>query len=280
MMTRLVLLIACSSSALEFRVPARDGYKLSIITSANTKTDDAVLLLHGRTWSSGPVWQTTGAIDTLGRAAYGLDFRGFGRTQKRAADGLLRPSTCVDDVCDVLTDLRTKHEKVHLLGWSYGGLVAQRVAASTDLVDRLVLYSSVWDETGDYADDNGRFKASVPRGPQTLEDCASDFNLPGSISAEDSDTFARAALAADPQCVDWTALSEFAVDLGDVTCPCLVIHGDQDPYASRETQRALCDALGSSSKQLVVIDGSDHVAHALTQPKVQWAGAIGAFLDA
>ena len=120
----------------------------------------------------------------------------------------------------------------------------------------------------------------MPRGPQTLEDCASDFNLPGSISAEDSDTFARAALAADPQCVDWTALSEFAVDLGDVTCPCLVIHGDQDPYASRETQRALYDALGSSAKELVVIDGSDHVAHALTQPKVQWAGAIGAFLDA
>ena len=183
-------------------------------------------------------------------------------------------------MCDVLTDLRTKHEKVHLLGWSYGGLVAQKVAASTDLVDRLVLYSSVWDETGDYADDEGRFKAPVPRGPQTLEDCASDFNLPGSISAEDSDTFARAALAADPQCVDWTALSEFAVDLGDVTCPCLVIHGDQDPYASRSTQRALYDALGSSAKELVVIDGSDHVAHALTTPKVQWAGAIGAFLDA
>ena len=179
-----------------------------------------------------------------------------------------------------MADLRTKHEKVHLLGWSYGGLVAQRVAASTDLVDRLVLYSSVWDAEGDYADDNGRFKAPVPRGPQTLEDCASDFNLPGSISAEDSDAFARAALAADPQCVDWTALSEFAVDLGDVKCPCLVIHGDQDPYASRETQRALYDALGSSAKELVVIDGSDHVAHALTTPKVQWAGAIGAFLDA
>ena len=106
--------------SLEFTVPARDGYKLSVITSKTTKTDDAVLLLHGRTWSSGPVWQTTGAIDTLGRAAYGMDFRGFGRTQTRAADGLLRPSTCVNDVCDVLTDLRTKHEKVHLLGWSYG----------------------------------------------------------------------------------------------------------------------------------------------------------------
>jgi len=30
----------------------------------------------------------------------------------------------------------------------------------------------------------------------------------------------------------------------------------------------------------VVVDGSDHVAHALTQPKVQWAGAISTFLDA
>ena len=38
-MMRCVLLIACSSSALEFTVPARDGYKLSIITSANTKID-------------------------------------------------------------------------------------------------------------------------------------------------------------------------------------------------------------------------------------------------
>ena len=63
---RCVLLIACSSTALEFTVPARDGYKLSVITSKTTKTDDAVLLLHGRTWSSGPVWQTTGAIDALG----------------------------------------------------------------------------------------------------------------------------------------------------------------------------------------------------------------------
>ena len=59
----------------------------------------------------------------------------------------------------------------------------------------------------------------------------------------------------------------------------VVIHGDQDPYASRETQRALYDALGSSAKELVVIDGSDHVAHALTRPKVQWAGAISTFLD-
>ena len=64
-MMRCFLLIACSTAALEFTVPARDGYKLSLITSKTTKTDDAVLLLHGRTWSSGPVWQTTGAIDTL-----------------------------------------------------------------------------------------------------------------------------------------------------------------------------------------------------------------------
>ena len=62
-MLRCVLLIACSSTALEFTVPARDGYKLSLITSKTTKTDDAVLLLHGRTWSSGPVWQTTVIIE-------------------------------------------------------------------------------------------------------------------------------------------------------------------------------------------------------------------------
>lgn len=272
--------MACSTTALEFTVPARDGYKLSVVTSATTETDDAVLLLHGRTWSSGPVWQTTGAIDTLGRAAYAVDFRGFGRTPTRAADCLLKPSTCVDDVCDVLQELRTKHKKVHLLGWSYGGLVAQKVAATSSLVDKLVLYSSVWDPEGDYADDEGRFKAPVPRGPQTLADCASDFGLRGSISAEASDAFAAAALEADPQCADWAALREFGVDLADVTCPTLVVHGDKDPYASIATQRALFNTLGSAEKSLVVIDASDHVAHALTRPKVQWAGAINAFLDA
>ena len=224
--------MACST-ALEFTVPARDGYKLSVVTSATTETDDAVLLLHGRTWSSGPVWQTTGAIDTLGRAAYAVDFRGFGRTPTRAPDGLLKPSTCVDDVCDMLQELRTKHKKVHLLGWSYGGLVAQKVAAASSLVDRLVLYSSVWDPEG-----------------------------------------------ADPQCADWAALREFGVDLGAVKCPTLVVHGDKDPYASIATQRALFNTLGSAEKSLVVIDASDHVAHALTRPKVQWAGAINAFLDA
>ena len=236
---RCLLLMACSTTALEFTVPARDGYKLSVVTSATTETDDAVLLLHGRTWSSGPVWQTTGAIDTLGRAAYAVDFRGFGRT-----------------------------------------LVAQMVAATSSVVDKLVLYSSVWDPEGDYADDEGRFKAPVPRGPQTLADCASDFGLRGSISAEASDAFAAAALEADPQCADWAALREFGVDLADVTCPTLVVHGDKDPYASIATQRALFNTLGSAEKSLVVIDASDHVAHALTRPKVQWAGAINAFLDA
>lgn len=163
-----------------------------------------------------------------------MDFRGFGRTQERAADGLLRPSTCASDLCEVLEYLRGKHARVHLVGWSYGALVAQLVcAARGELVDRLVLYGSVWDEAGDYADDAGRFEAPVPRGPQTLADCTSDFGLPGSISEEDALEFGEAALAADPHCVDWAALSEFEVDVGAITCPTLVVHGAEDPCVRR-----------------------------------------------
>jgi len=289
-MRALVLLPAAAALTHKtFTVTAPDGYALSVMESRDTATEDAVLLLHGRTWSSGPVYGTTGAIDALGRAAYAMDFRGFGRTQERAADGLLKPSTCAEDVRCVLEALREKHSAVHVVGWSYGGLVAQLVAAglcagsdacsSSALVDRLVLYASVWDGRGGYCDDAGPYAAPVPRGTQTYEDCVSDFGIPGSISDEDARAFGEATLKADPSCVDWTRLCEFEVDLGLITCPTLVIHGDVDPYAGAEDQRGLLAGLGSADKRLVVVPGSDHVAHALTEPKLKWGAALRAFFD-
>ena len=87
------------------------------------------------------------------------------------------------------------------------------------------------------------------------------------------------AQAADPHCVDWTALAEFEVDLARIKCPTLVMHGDADPYAAAADQRALLAGLGAAEKRLAVIPGSDHVVHALTEPKVTWAREIRAFLE-
>ena len=268
-----------------------DGYALSVVESRSAeaqRSESAVLLLHGRTWSSQPVWVETGTLGgALGdRDRFAMDFRGFGRTPERAADGLLRPSTCASDVRRVVEFLRCDlgYARVDLVGWSYGALVAQLVA---DAADRLVLYASVWDRAGAYRGEAGKwtcddFGCSSPtaRGEQTLEGCLSDFTLPGTISEDRAMTFALAALAADPVAVDWACLDEFAVDLRGIRTPTLVIYGDRDPDAPAAEQLALYEGIGAERKELATIPGADHVAHVLDTARDEWAARVRAFLDA
>ena len=51
------------------------------------------------------------------------------------------------------------------------------------------------------------------------------------------------------------------------------------PRRSTPTQKKLFDALGAPDKSYASIPGSDHVAHALTLPKVAWARHVRDFLD-
>ena len=76
------------------------------------------------------------------------------------------------------------------------------------LSKRLVLYATVWDAAGGFADDAGRFACAAPRGPQTVADTVSDFGVSGSIDAPSALAFGRAAVAADPVMADWGSLSE------------------------------------------------------------------------
>ena len=270
----------------EFGVTSSDGYRLSVLeASGAAPRSRAVLLLHGRTWSSEPVWRETGVLGALGdRDHYAMDFRGFGRTPERGADSLLRPSTCADDVRTVVAALRSRgYDAVDVVGWSYGALVAQLVA---DVADRLVLYASVWDEAGEYCSEFSKwtcdeFGCSAPnaRGPQSLENCLSDFTIPGSISEEKAMAFGLCALEADPICVDWADLQEFEVDLAAITCPTLVVHGDRDPDAPVKEQRALFAKLGAARKEFATIDTADHVAHVLDTSRDAWTKTVTAFLD-
>ena len=308
----------------EFGVTSSDGYRLSVLeASGAAPRSRAVLLLHGRTWSSEPVWRETGVLGALGdRDHYAMDFRGFGRTPERGAESLLRPATCADagpdvaalrsrgydavdgfgrtpergadsllrpstcaaDVRTVVAALRRRgYDAVDVVGWSYGALVAQLVA---DVADRLVLYASVWDEAGEYCSEFSKwtcdeFGCSAPnaRGPQSLENCLSDFTIPGSISEEKAMAFGLCALEADPICVDWADLQEFEVDLAAITCPTLVVHGDRDPEAPVKEQRALFAKLGAARKEFATIDTADHVAHVLDTSRDAWTKTVTAFLD-
>ncbi|KAL7456673.1 hypothetical protein ACHAWC_008147 [Mediolabrus comicus] len=137
-------------------------------SSSNSNARTPVLLLHGRTWSSVPVYHLIGNKEnndnnnndtdndednnfSLMEALYNtgyiqpytMDFRGFGGTPKDK-DGYVEPLKCVRDVISVLkwihqnendtTEAATEEggpppsSPPALLGWSHGALIAQIVA--------------------------------------------------------------------------------------------------------------------------------------------------------
>jgi len=171
-----------------------DGHPLAVYTMRNYDNNESlddskrrrtpVLLLHGRTWSSLPVYHLTGqhlngssnsgsgteenrsliqALYNHNIQPYSMDFRGFGGTPKDTS-GFVEPLKCVSDVVSVLNWIHEKHSsedtyerdeesiKPSLLGWSHGALIAQITAQrhSTSL-SKLILYGSIYNPSVKYA---------------------------------------------------------------------------------------------------------------------------------
>lgn len=151
-------------------VPAEDdGHPLAVYTIAkdsrgsetNQQRRTPVLLLHGRTWSSVPVYHLVGGrqetradgyeveagesrsliealFNTDSIQPYAMDFRGFGGTPKDET-GFVEPLRCVKDAISVLnwiqsnevggeTDCDALTSRPALMGWSHGALIAQIAA--------------------------------------------------------------------------------------------------------------------------------------------------------
>ena len=155
-----------------------DGHPLAVYTVANERDEGdteqkrktPVLLLHGRTWSSVPVYhlmggqqETDGAHDDKDGQSrsliealfstdtiqpYAMDFRGFGATPKDRT-GFVEPLRCVKDAISVLNWIQTNEvnedvdsqvSKPALLGWSHGALIAQIAAQRhPDTMSKLIL---------------------------------------------------------------------------------------------------------------------------------------------
>ena len=208
-----------------------------------------ILMLHGRTWSSVPVYHLLGgpkhaaqkiegresrslmeAFYDVGLQPYAMDFRGFGGTP-RDASGWVEPNRCVADVETVLKFLAERHpsgsgnndgdsddsgigEMPALMGWSQGALVAQLVGQkSPDLMSQLVLFGSIYDPL-----------VSYPRVPLYVENpdrrnetdvineydaAIEDFTVEGSIPPDAARLFAEAALMSDPIKAQWNHLYQF-----------------------------------------------------------------------
>ena len=229
-----------------------DGHPLTVYgigdeDSEPTDEDHILLMLHGRTWSSVPVYHLLGgpinaqkghesrslmeALDDNKIKVYSMDFRGFGGTPADAS-GSVGPNRCVEDVESVLHWLAERHgcktpEKISLMGWSQGALVAQLTAQrDKPFISRLILYGSIFDPMVRYPRDPlyVRNPANISAYNNTFDAAIEDFTIEGTIPPRAATYFAEAALLADPVKAQWKNLYQFNnCDPAQIHVPTLVV---------------------------------------------------------
>ena len=266
----------------------------------------ALLLLHGKTWSSGPVWhleygekgsqegraETVSFIERMagrGLSCYAMDFRGFGKTADDGRGGLA-PNTAVEDTEAVIHWLQTERKvrKVVLAGWSQGALVAQMVAQRNEQrIGGLILYGSIYTADPDFAppaqlfsaeDGSGQPSDDAPLIPQTVHESMGDFTVPGSISPDLARTFGEGVVAADPGKRPWRNHHQFRAcnpTLLPPEVPVLLIHGSRDPYVDKAAMAEMFLSLRTEAKSYVVVPDADHPVHLLFGERDQGLGGKG-----
>jgi alpha-beta hydrolase superfamily lysophospholipase len=263
-----------------------DGHPLTVWSKRPESPRGAILLVHGRTWSSLPNWdlrvpgEDRSVMDALARAgyaAYALDQRGYGATP-RDSSGVLTPSRAVADAAGVLEWIagREGGARPAILGYSLGASVALLTAARhPDKLSAAILYAFAMDVDAPFS--------STPAGPParqatTAEGAASDFITPGAQPQAVVDAYVRQALASDPVRMDWQGQAEFAVDPAEVRIPVLLLHGVGDPIATTDKQAKLFVRLGTEDRAWIILPDADHAAH-VENAQARWVHAVTSFLD-
>jgi pimeloyl-ACP methyl ester carboxylesterase len=262
-----------------------DGHELALWTKSAPSPHAALLLVHGRTWSSLPNFDLAApggdrsVLDEFARrgyAAYALDMRGYGDTA-RDETGWLTPARAAADVRAALDHIATRHPPLArpaLIGYSRGAQVAVLLAQSDPrAASAIVLFGfppAVRHTTGPGP-------AAPLRAATTAAAAAEDFITPGAASRSLMDAYVAAALAADPVRVDWRDENEFVFEPAKISTPTLMIYGANDPFRNAAAS-AFFDALGARDRAFVVLPDSDHAAHVENSARA-WAHAIDGFLQ-
>lgn len=248
-----------------------DGHPMALWSKANSSASQAILLVHGRTWSALPDFdlqvegEDLSLMDGLvahGYAVYAIDGRGYGATP-RDSTGWFTPDRAAKDLAIVLrwiSEQRDWKMPPHLFGWSMGSTMSQLTAQRhPSLISSLTLFGYWKDSDQVYP-----METEIPEPAMletTAEAAASDFIVPGAISQKAIDAYVAAALKADPIRVDLNRYDQFnELDPAKVKVPTLILQGEFDPIGPSEIQSKLFSRLGTSHKQWTVIKGGDHAA--------------------
>ncbi len=281
--------LAADKAELRRHTVVADGHPLALWEKSAAGAAEAILLVHGRTWSALPDFdlqvegEELSLMDGLvaeGYAVYAVDLRGYGATP-RDETAWLTPNRAADDVAIVIewiADANDRALRPHLFGWSMGSTISQlMVQRHPDLVASLTLF-------GYWRDDDIELPADEPgirpaKAKNTAEAAASDFITPGSISQAAIDAYVKQSLKADPVRVDVRHTDQYnALDGSQINVPTLVIAGEHDPLAPVGNQAKLYTRLATGHKQWVTVPGGDHAAF-LESPRAYFIHELVGFLQ-
>lgn len=265
-----------------------DGHPMTVWARRPSAPVGAILLVHGRTWSSRPDFdlQVPGlrrsvmaSLATRGYAAYAVDLRGYGGTP-RDRTGWLTPRRSMHDVLNVLAWVRSQHPTLGrptLAGWSRGAAVSMLAAQTApDRMSALVVFGFIFDPDTPYAE------APTPAKPLMLKNtaaaAASDFVSPRVTSRAVVDAFVSQALASDPTTMDLRNDTEFnALNPARVRVPTLVLFGERDVNVPVDDGALFYKRLATTEKRLVALAGADHAAQ-LEDTHDAWIAAVVDFI--
>lgn len=266
-----------------------DGHPLAVWARVPASPRRAIVLVHGRTWSSRPDFdlQVPGlsrsvmqSLADRGIAAYAVDLRGYGETP-RDASGFTTPNRAAADVAAVLRWVADRHPSLGrpaLLGWSNGAVVAQHVAQlGRTPVSAVVLFGYTPTPAVSFADDEAPDVA--PEIKNTAAAAESDFIAPDVTAPAVVRAFVTQALAADPIFAEWKHFSQWDVLRADkLATPVLIMHGELDPGADPDAAKAFLAATKSRRRDYVVLPGADHCAQ-LENTHGRFVDAVVHFID-
>jgi pimeloyl-ACP methyl ester carboxylesterase len=281
--------LAAEKAELRRHTVMSDGHPVALWEKSAADASEAILLVHGRTWSALPDFdlqvegEDLSLMDGLvaqGYAVFAIDLRGYGQTPRDETEWLT-PNRAADDVADVIDWIADSDDwalKPHLFGWSYGSSHAQlMVQRHPNRVASLTLFGYWRDDDVDQPADEPNIEPQKAR--NTAEAAASDFVTPGSISQRAIDAYVAQSLDADPVKVDYRHLDQFnALDATLIHVPTLVIAGEFDPLGPAAYQAKLFTRLGTGHKQWVMVPGADHAAF-LETPRAYFIHELVSFLQ-
>ena len=269
---------SCLVQVLDVDAP---GVTLHVRVAGEVEADTVLITIHGGPGNCSDYMVSREELAGSDLRVVSYDQRGTGRSSE-PQDGYGMDRT-IDDLEAVRS--ATDAERVHLLGHSWGGVVALRYAAAHPEHVRSIILMGSGPMTPEavaagQANLSERIASLQARGliPTPVSEVAdllpAYFSDPG---FDMPDELRNMSYRPEVQQATWEALKGYdhTAGLDRLTCPVLIVYGKDDPFGLPLASAAQ-DALLAATIRTTVLDACGHYWHEAPEPFLE---AAGRFLD-